>query len=413
MPEYTYIARSQEGKRTEGNLTAVNLSDAMEILSKKNLSIVKLDERDEVFDFLDPFIDRFNLAVRKMKTRIPLSDLVFFTRQISTMFSSGLTIEKSLHFLALEEKNKKFKIIIEDLENNVKKGLLLSDAISRHPGVFSNLYVSLVRAGEVSGKLYETLDELSVYLETVSDTQRKVTSAMYYPIFIIGFLIAMLFVTFTWLLPRFSEVYDALGSELPYYTVMLVSMGSWFNNNVFFITFMCILIVITLWFLSLTDTGTLIKDQILLKLPIFGSIIESNIYSKFTKTFGILIGSGVQVLDTMDLLARVVDNRIFQLATQKASIEIENGINISAALKSTGKFPPIMIQLLSTGEETGEIDGLALKASEFYTKQVNASVDRLTSIIEPALVVLVGGVIAAIVVVTYLPIFHFGEAIGN
>jgi type IV pilus assembly protein PilC len=208
-------------------------------------------------------------------------------------------------------------------------------------------------------------------------------------------------------------VYDALGSELPYYTVMLVSMGSWFNNNVFFITFMCILIVITLWFLSLTDTGTLIKDQILLKLPIFGSIIESNIYSKFTKTFGILIGSGVQVLDTMDLLARVVDNRIFQLATQKASIEIENGINISAALKSTGKFPPIMIQLLSTGEETGEIDGLALKASEFYTKQVNASVDRLTSIIEPALVVLVGGVIAAIVVVTYLPIFHFGEAIGN
>ena len=133
----------------------------------------------------------------------------------------------------------------------------------------------------------------------------------------------------------------------------------------------------------------------------------------FVFTFGILIGSGVQVLDTMDLLARVVDNRIYELATKKASIEIENGINISAALKSTNKFPPIMIQLLNTSEETGEIDGLALKASEFYTKQVNASVDRLTSIIEPALVVLVGGVIAAIVVVTYLPIFHFGEAIGN
>ena len=115
----------------------------------------------------------------------------------------------------------------------------------------------------------------------------------------------------------------------------------------------------------------------------------------------------------MKLLARVVDNRVFELATKQASVEIENGINISAALKSTGKFPPIMIQLLATGEETGEIDGLAIKASEFYTKQVNASVDRLTSIIEPALVVLVGGVIAAIVVVTYLPIFHFGEAIGN
>ena len=413
MPEYSYIARSQEGKRTEGNLTADNLTAAMEILNKKNLSVIKLDERDEVFDFLDPFIERFNLAVERMKTRIPLSDLVFFTRQISTMFSSGLTIEKSLHFLALEEKNKKFKKVIENIESNVKKGLLFSDALIKHPGIFSNLYVSLVRAGEVSGKLYETLDELSIYLETVNDTQRKVTSAMYYPVFIIGFLIAMLFVTFTWLLPRFSQVYDSLGSELPYYTILLVNAGEWFNNNIFFIFAMTSMIVVVLWFLALTDTGTLVKDQILLKLPIFGSIIEANIYSKFTKTFGILIGSGVQVLDTMKLLTRVVDNRVYELATKQASVEIENGINISAALKSTGKFPPIMIQLLATGEETGEIDGLALKASEFYTKQVNAYVDRLTSIIEPALVVLVGGVIAAIVVVTYLPIFHFGEAIGN
>ena len=413
MPEYSYIARTQEGKRKEGNLSADNLTVAMEILNKKNLSVIKLDERDEVFDFLDPFIERFNLAVERMKARIPLSDLVFFTRQISTMFSSGLTIEKSLHFLALEEKNKKFKKVIENIESNVKKGLLLSDALIKHPGIFSNLYVSLVRAGEVSGKLYETLDELSIYLETVNDTQRKVTSAMYYPVFIIGFLIAMLFVTFTWLLPRFSQVYDSLGSELPYYTIVLVNAGEWFNNNIFFIFAMTSMIVVVLWFLALTDTGTLVKDQILLKLPIFGSIIEANIYSKFTKTFGILVGSGVQVLDTMKLLARVVDNRVYELATNEASVEIENGINISAALKSTGKFPPIMIQLLATGEETGEIDGLALKASEFYTKQVNAYVDRLTSIIEPALVVLVGGVIAVIVVVTYLPIFHFGEAIGN
>jgi type IV pilus assembly protein PilC len=413
LPEYSYIARSQEGKRTEGNLTADNLTAAMEILNKKNLSVIKLDERDEVFDFLDPFIERFSLAVERMKAKIPLSDLVFFTRQISTMFSSGLTIEKSLHFLALEEKNKKFKKVIENIESNVKKGLLFSDALIKHPGIFSNLYVSLVRAGEVSGKLYETLDELSIYLETVNDTQRKVTSAMYYPVFIIGFLIAMLFVTFTWLLPRFSQVYDSLGSELPYYTILLVNAGEWFNNNIIFIFAMTSIIVVVLWFLALTDTGTLVKDQILLKLPIFGSIIEANIYSKFTKTFGILIGSGVQVLDTMKLLIRVVDNRVFELATKQASVEIENGINISAALKSTGKFPPIMIQLLATGEETGEIDGLALKASEFYTKQVNASVDRLTSIIEPALVVLVGGVIAVIVVVTYLPIFHFGEAIGN
>ena len=413
MPQFSYIARTAEGKRNQGNIDADNISSAMELLASKNLSVIKLDEKDTTFDFIDPFIDRFNFAVEKMKTRIPLSVLVFFTRQISTMFSSGLTIEKSLHFLSLEEKNKKFKKVIEDIENNVKRGLLFSDALSRHPGIFSNLYISLVKAGEVSGKLYETLDELAVYIETLNDTQRKVTSAMYYPVFIMAFLFIMLFATFTWLIPRFSQVYDALGSELPYYTVLLVNIGTWFQHNTFIVFSITALISIALWLVSLTDVGALMKDKLILKLPIFGKIIEQNIYSKFCKTFGILIGSGVQVLDTMKLLSKVVDNRAYELVINKASVEIENGVNISSALKDTKSFPPIMIQLLNTGEETGEIDSLAIKAAEFYTKQVNASIDRLTSIIEPALVIIVGGVIAAIVVVTYLPIFHFGEAIGN
>ena len=413
MPQFSYIARNAEGKRNLGNIDADNLTSAMELLASKNLSVIKLDEKDTTFDFIDPFIDRFNFAVEKMRTRIPLSVLVFFTRQISTMFSSGLTIEKSLHFLSLEEKNKKFKKVIEDIENNVKRGLLFSDALSRHPGVFSNLYISLVKAGEVSGKLYETLDELAVYIETLNDTQRKVTSAMYYPVFIMLFLFAMLFATFSWLIPRFSQVYDALGSELPYYTVLLVKIGTWFQHNTLFVFSITALIVVSSWLVSLTDVGALMKDKLILKLPIFGKIIEQNIYSKFCKTFGILIGSGVQVLDTMKLLSKVVDNRAYELVINKASIEIENGVNISSALKDTKSFPPIMIQLLNTGEETGEIDSLAIKAAEFYTKQVNASIDRLTSIIEPALVIIVGGVIAAIVVVTYLPIFHFGEAIGN
>ena len=413
MPQFLYIARSPDGKRKQGSIDAENLTSAMELLSNQNLSVIKLDEKDVTFDFLNPFIDRFYLSLEKIKTRIPLSVLVFFTRQISTMFSSGLTIEKSLHFLALEEKNKKFKKVIEDIEINVKRGLLFSDALSKHPGIFSNLYISLVKAGEVSGKLYETLDELSVYIETLNDTQRKVTSAMYYPVFILGFLFIMLFATFTWLIPRFSQVYDALGSELPYYTVLLVNIGKWFQQNVLFVFFVTALIIVSLWFISLTNTGALMKDKLILRLPIFGKIIEQNIYSKFSKTFGILIGSGVQVIDTMKLLSKVVDNRAYELVINKASSDIENGINISSALKATKRFPPIMIQLLNTGEETGEIDILAIKAAEFYTKQVNASIDRLTSIIEPALVVIVGGVIAAIVVVTYLPIFHFGEAIGN
>ncbi len=351
--------------------------------------------------------------MEKFKNRIPLSTLVFFTRQLSTMFSAGLTLEKSIFFLSQEEKNKKFKKILGDLDQNIKRGMLLSDTLERHPGVFSNLFISMVRAGEVSGKLSETLEELAEYLETVEETQRKVKSAMYYPVFIIGFLVITLFLTFTYLIPSFSDVYDQLGSELPYYTVLMVNIGEWLQANVFFVLFSSFTTLAAIWMGTLTDSGKLLKDRMLLRIPIFGKIIKDNILSKFSKTFGILVNAGVPIIDTLNLVKKVVDNRVYELATIEASTNIENGANISQALKNTGEFPSVMIQLLSTGEETGEIDTLSLKASEFYTKQVNASVDRLTSIIEPLLIILVGGVIGIIVVATYLPIFHFGTALSD
>jgi len=413
MAQFNYIIRTQNGTRQEGSIDATNINEATEKLNSDGFTVVKISERDTSFDFLTPFLKRLNLEIEKFKNRIPLSTLVFFTRQLATMFASGLTIERSLFFLQQEEKNKKFKKILNDIESNIRKGLLLSDALERHPGVFFNLYIALVRAGEVSGKLAETLEELSAYIETIEDTQRKVKSAMYYPVFIIVFLFFMMFVTFTFIIPQFKSVYDQLGSDLPYYTVLLVNISEWFQSNFLAVSFVIFMGLIVLWLLSLTDSGRLSRDRLLLKTPIFGGLIEQSILSKFAKTFGILVGSGVTIMDSMDLLERVVDNRVFELAINKASKNIESGVNISRALKETGEFPPILIQLLATGEETGEIDGLALKASDFYTKQVNAIVDRLTSIIEPLLIVLVGTVIGGIVIVTYLPIFHFGEALTN
>ncbi len=169
----------------------------------------------------------------------------------------------------------------------------------------------------------------------------------------------------------------------------------------------------SIWFLTLTDSGRLARDKILLRLPIFGNLMQQNILTKFAKTFGILISAGVSVMDSMSLLIRVVDNRVYELALTDARKSIENGISISQSLKSTGIFPPIFIQLLITGEETGEIDNLALKASEFYSKQVSAIVDRLTSLIEPILIITVGAVIGIVLVVTYLPIFNFGSALAQ
>jgi len=441
VPNFDYIIRNESGSRKTGSIKADNYNQAVEKLQEDKNTIVKLTESDTSFDFIKPFINRLALETEKFKNKIPITILVFFTRQLSTMFSSGLTIERALHFLTQEEKHKKFRKALEKIENDVKKGLLLSDALERHPGIFSNLYISLVRAGEVSGKLSETLQELSSYLETVEDTQRRVKSAMYYPVFILIFLTCILFGIFYFLIPQFSTVYEQLGSELPYYTILFVNFSVWLKSNVANLIFTIFLSIISIWFITLTDYGRLIRDKIFLKLPIFGNLIQQNILSKFGKTFGILISAGVSVMDSMDLLIKIVDNRVYELALIDAKKEIENGISISQALKQTDIFPPIFIQLLITGEETGEIDNLALKqtdifppifiqllitgeetgeidnlalkASDFYSKQVSAIVDRLTSLIEPILIVTVGAVIGIVLVVTYLPIFNFGSALAG
>ena len=413
MPDFNYIIRSEGGARKTGSISAKNYNEAMDKLQAENSVVVKLTERDTSFDFFKPFLERLALEFDKFKNKVPLGILVFFTRQLATMFSAGLTIERALFFLKAEEKNARFKKTLDKVEDDVKKGLLLSDALERHPGVFNNLYISLVRSGEVSGKLAETLDELSKYLETIEDTQRKVKSAMYYPVFIIGFLGLVLFGVFGFLIPQFKVVYEQLGSDLPYYTVIFVNLSVWFQNNMFSLMFFMFLSFMILWIFTLTDTGRLLKDRILLKVPLFGNLIQQNILSKFGKTFGILISAGVSVMDSMELLIKVVDNRVYELALIDAKNDIENGISISESLRETGIFPPIFIQLLSTGEETGEIDNLSLKASEFYAKQVTAIVDRLTSLIEPMLIILVGGVVGIVIIVTYLPIFNFGSALAQ
>ena len=179
MPEFDYIARNQDGVRIEDSISANNLQEASDKLLSDNLSIIKISERDTSFDFMAPFMERFNISMEKLKTRIPLTSLVFFTRQLSTMFNAGLTLEKAISFLSKEEKHRSFKKVLVDIENNVKKGLLLYDALARHPGVFNNLYISLVKAGEVSGKLAVTLEELSQYLETMEDDDLAVVALRY------------------------------------------------------------------------------------------------------------------------------------------------------------------------------------------------------------------------------------------
>ena len=413
MAIFNYLTKDNEGNRKEGEIRADSLDGAIQKLTSNGQMVISLKETDDTFDFLGPFLDEIQLSIEKAKNRVPLSNIVFFTRQLATMFSAGLTLERAIQSLGAEEKHRKFKKVLNSVSENIRKGLNLSESLARHPGVFNTLFIAMVKAGEVSGNLNEILEQLSSYLENLDDTRRKVKSAMNYPIFMILFLIAMLMVMLLVIIPKFSQVYSQLGAGLPAATRQMIDLSNWFGANIGFLAFMIFLVFSTLWLISKTQKGGFALDTIKLKIPVFGALIEQSILNKFCKTFGILIGAGVPVLETTALLRKVVDNRVYAKAIDDASDLIRDGYNISTALRRTEVFPSILLQLASTGEDTGELDDLLDRAADYYQKQVDALVERMTTLIEPLLILLVGGIIALMVVLTYLPVFHLGSALQS
>ena len=411
MPAYTYLIKDEAGGRSEGEIKADSLDLAMKKLSAGNQIIVKLEEVDTSWDFIGPFIDEINLSIERFKNRIPLSNLVFFTRQLATMYSAGLTLERAIRGLASEERHPKLKKVLTNVGENIRKGLSLSEALQRHPGVFSTLFVSLTKAGEVSGNLDEILDELATYLENLDDVRRKVRSAMTYPIFMVVFLFAMMSAMFMWIIPMFSDVYVQLGANLPAATRKLVSLSEWISINFSTVVASLFGVAAGLWLVSKTRRGGYIIDSIKLKTPIFGSLMNQSILNKFSKTAGILLNAGVPVIEAMNLIAKIVSNRVYEVAIGDATEYIRDGFNITSALRRTEIFPPILLQLSATGEETGELDTLLDKAADYYYKQVNALVERMTTLIEPILILMVGVIIGVMVVITYLPVFYLGAAL--
>jgi len=413
MSVFQYLIKDLEGKRQEGEIRAESLDLAVQKLTTGGQMVISLKEADDTLDFLGPFLDEIQLSIEKIKNRIPLSNIVFYTRQLATMFSAGLTLERAIQSLSVEEKHKKFKKILITVGDNIRKGMNLSESLTRHPGVFNNLFVAMTKAGEVSGNLNEILDQLASYLENLDDTRRKVKSAMNYPVFMVIFLGVMLSAMFLWIIPKFSDVYAQLGANLPLATRKLMEFSAWFSENAGLMIFVFLVFMFVLWLISKTQRGGFVLDAIKLKLPVFGALINQTILNKFCKTFGILLGAGVPVLESTSLLKKVVENKVYEKAIADASDYIRDGYNISTALRRTEVFPSILLQLASTGEDTGELDDLLDRAADYYQKQVNALVERMTTLIEPLLILVVGAVIALMVVLTYLPVFHLGSALQS
>ncbi len=414
MASFQFIIKDAKGARSEGVIKATSMDEAVDKLTREGGTIISVKSAGEgAYKGRMSLFDRLMLTIYKWRTGVSLKVLVFFTRQLSTMFSAGLTIEKALSNLEQGEKNQKFQKVLRRLANDIKKGFSLSEAMEQHPGVFNPLYVSLVKAGEVSGTLHTVLDELSEYLEKIEDTRRKVGSAMIYPAFIVAFLIGIIIFMFYWIIPSFSATYDSFNAELPGPTLAAIAISDFLRHNAFFAFLMVIGLIMAFFLFYLTDRGRYVIDSFVLKLPVIGPLLKNSIMSNFSRTFSILMASGVPIMDTMELVENVVQNGVVEAAVRKSRVMVKEGYSVAGACKKTGVFPPTLLQLIQTGEETGDMDKLLGKAAEFYEKLVDSVIERLTSLIEPILIIIMAAVVGSIIITIYLPIFNLGLAISS
>ncbi|HNX37222.1 MAG TPA: type II secretion system F family protein [Candidatus Cloacimonadota bacterium] len=414
MPNFSYIVKDAKGARVEGLMKADTLDMVVDKLSKEGNTIIAVKAAAEgAFKGKMSLFDKVMLAFYKFRTGVSLKVLVFFTRQLSTMFSAGLTIEKAISDLEREEKSKKFSKVLRKISDDIRKGFSLSEAMEQHPGVFNPLYVALVQAGEVSGTLHTVLDELSDYLEKIEDTQRKVWSAMVYPIFIMVFLIAVVWGIFYFIIPQFTEVYANFGADLPAPTIIAINISKFVTGHLFLAILLFLMVIVSFFLVYLTDRGRYVMDAFKLKIPVIGQVFTNSIMSKFSRTFSILMAAGVPIMDTMELAENVVQNAVVEGAVRKARVMVKEGYGVANAFRRTGAFPPTLLQMLSTGEETGDMDKLLGKAAQFYEKLVDSVIDRLTSLIEPLLIVMMAAIVGTIIVVIYLPIFDLGDAMSR
>ena len=271
--------------------------------------------------------------------------------------------------------------------------------------------MALVKAGEVSGSLHTVLQDLADYLESVEDTRQNVKGAMYYPIFMVFFLLLVVFILLWKIIPQFTDIYTQLGATLPVPTQIMVTLSELISQNFFTSVLIIFFVFFWFWVLTLTDRGEMVFDQMLLRMPVFGGLVHDSVMNKYAKTLGILFGSGVTVTEALKLVQGVVGNAVVGSAVGELQEMLKEGFSLSNAMIRTEVFPPTLIQLTQTGEETGELDILLKKAADFYQKQVDSVITRLTSLIEPLMIIAIGVVIATIVVVIYLPVFQFGQAV--
>ncbi len=402
MQVYKWVAETRRGKILRGELEAADERMARLQLRRRNLTVRKIKPRPK---------DLFE-NVSFMQPKVTKKDLVIFTRQFSTMIDAGLPLVQGLTILAEQTENRTFKDILTEVVRDVGGGASLAESIAKHPKVFDDLYVNLVAAGEVGGILDTILQRLAVYIEKVEKLKGRIKSAMTYPTVVVAIAIIVIAVIMVFVIPVFEDMFKGFGSALPAPTQLVVDMSRFVKGNFLYMIGGVILFLFLFKRYKGTAGGRKRIDILLLKLPIFGTLMKKVAIARFTRTLGTMISSGVPILAALDIVAKTSGNAVLEEIIYEVRASISEGQSIAEPLSENEIFPQMVVQMISVGEATGALDTMLEKIADFYDDEVDAAVEALTSMLEPLLMVFLGGSIGGLLIAMYLPIFKMAAAMG-
>jgi len=399
---YLWKARTRQGTVKRGELEAQNDAAVIAQLRGQMLQPISVKKKPKDLREVLPFL----------KPRIKTRDLVIWTRQFATMIDAGLPLVQCLQILGDQQENPTFRDIIQQVRSDIEQGSTFADALRKHPKPFDALFVNLVAAGEVGGILDTIMNRLAVYLEKADALARKVKGAMVYPASVLVIAIGVMVLMLVKIIPVFEQMFSDFGGELPGPTQFVVSMSHWMQKWL-------------IWFLIGIGAGLFAwfqarkrslrfrrqTDAIALKLPIFGSLLRKVAVARFTRTLGTMIASGVPILDGLEIVAKTAGNVVVEEALRSVRAAISEGKTIAEPLSESGVFPGMVVHMIAVGEETGAMETMLSKIADFYDDEVEAAVDALTAMLEPAMMVLLGGTVGGMLVAMYLPIFKIADTI--
>jgi type IV pilus assembly protein PilC len=418
MPSYYYRARDANGRAHEGIEVATSEEDVLRLLEGQQLVPVFIEARaGEAMaapgarpSALQATLERAGAGLRQLTQRVQPGAVALFARQLATMIQAGLPMVRSLRSIARDHFDRRLGAVLQVVSDDVAKGESLATALGRHPAVFDEVFVSLVHTGEVSGTLDRVMDQTAGYLERAEALRVKVESALRYPIFVLSFALLVLAAMILKIIPEFAKIYTRFQVTLPGPTRALLATSEFVTSNLLVLSVLGAAGAVAVWYWAQSEAGRFALDRAKFNLPLFGELIRMYAMTKFARTLGMLTSSGTQILYALKVMRPVPGNRVLERGIDQVRSRVEEGSSLSRAMEETGVFPDMLMQMTSTGEETGKLDQMLTRTADFYEQRVTAKVEGLSSLIEPIAIVVLGVVVGVMLLALYLPIFNLGQA---